>query len=428
MDQQTIRGQSRAIVAGISGNVMEWYDFSVYGYFAAIIGRNFFPTGDRTTSLIAAFGVFAAGFFMRPLGSILFGYIGDKKGRKLALTISVGMMAVPTFLIGVLPTYQQIGLWASLSLVLVRLLQGLSVGGEFTTSAIFLVEGSAAGRRGFLGSFAPLGASAGTLLGSAIGAAVTTLLGQSSIESWGWRIPFLIGIFVGVVGLYIRSGLVEDRLARPRTKSPVREAFQTEWRTILRLIGLNAAFAVSFYMGFVYVTTYIRQVDHIAQSTALDINTVAMLVTLVLIPLIGILSDCIGRKPILLVATGGLFVLAWPLFWMLHHPEIALVLAAQIGFAVLVACFGGTVPTAMVELVPDRVRCTVLSVGYNTGMAFLGGVTPVVAVYTIQRSQYDLSPAFLLMAAAAVSFVVIAGLRETYKLVLSSPATVADAA
>ena len=428
MDHQTIRGQSRAIVAGIAGNVMEWYDFSVYGYFAAIIGRNFFPTGDRTTSLIAAFGVFAAGFFMRPLGSILFGYIGDKKGRKLALTISVGMMAVPTFLIGVLPTYQQIGLWASLSLVLLRLLQGLSVGGEFTTSAIFLVEGSAAGRRGFLGSFAPLGASAGTLLGSAIGAAVTTLLGQSSIESWGWRVPFLIGILVGVVGLYIRSGLVEDRLPQPKTKSPVREAFQTEWRTILRLIGLNAAFAVSFYMGFVYVTTYIRQVDHIAQSTALDINTIAMLVTLALIPLIGVLSDRIGRKPILLVATGGLFVLAWPLFWMLHHPEIAVVLSAQIGFAVLVACFGGTVPTAMVELVPDRVRCTVLSVGYNTGMAFLGGVTPLVAVYTIQRSQYDLSPAFLLMAAAAVSFVVIAGLRETYKLVLSSPATVADAA
>ena len=190
MDQQTVRGQSRAIVAGAAGNVMEWYDFSIYGYFAAIIGRNFFPTGDRTTSLIAAFGVFAAGFFMRPLGSILFGYIGDKKGRKLALTISVGMMAVPTFLIGVLPTYQQIGLWASLSLVLLRLLQGLSVGGEFTTSAIFLVEGSAARRRGFLGSFAPLGASAGTLLGSAIGAAVTTLLGQASIDSWGWRVPF----------------------------------------------------------------------------------------------------------------------------------------------------------------------------------------------------------------------------------------------
>ena len=312
--------------------------------------------------------------------------------------------------------------------MLLRLLQGLSVGGEFTTSAIFLVEGSAAGRRGFLGSFAPLGASAGTLLGSAIGAAVTTLLGQSSIESWGWRVPFLIGIFVGVVGLYIRSGLVEDRLARPKTKSPVREAFQTEWRTILRLIGLNAAFAVSFYMGFVYVTTYIRQVDHIAQSTALDINTVAMLVTLVLISRARRIVGPHWPQAYIAAATGGLFVLAWPLFWMLHHPEISLVLPAQIGFAVLVACFGGTVPTAMVELVPDRVRCTALSVGYNTAMAVLGGMTPMVAVYTIHRSQYDLSPAFLLMAAAAVSFVVVVGLRETYKLTLSSPAAVADAA
>jgi MHS family proline/betaine transporter-like MFS transporter len=428
MDQHGLRGQRRAVLAGVAGNVMEWYDFSVYGYFAAIIGNHFFPTGDRTSSLIAAFGVFAAGFFMRPLGSILFGYIGDKKGRKLALTISVGMMAVPTFLIGVLPTYQQIGSWAALLLVLLRLLQGLSVGGEFTTSAIFLVEGSAARRRGFLGSFAPLGASAGTLLGSAIGAAVTTVLGQSSIESWGWRVPFLIGILVGVVGLYIRSGLVEDRLAQPNAKSPVREAFQTEWRTILRLIGLNAAFAVSFYMGFVYVTTYIRQVDNMAQSTALDINTVAMPVTLVLIPVLGALSDRVGRKPILIAATGGLFILAWPLFWMLHHPEISLVLPAQIGFAVLVACFGGTVPTAMVEMVPDHVRCTALSVGYNTAMAVLGGMTPMVAVYTIHRSQYDLSPAFLLMAAAAVSFVVVVGVRETYKLTLSSPAAVADAA
>jgi MHS family proline/betaine transporter-like MFS transporter len=153
-----------------------------------------------------------------------------------------------------------------------------------------------------------------------------------------------------------------------------------------------------------------------------------VLVSLVLIPLIGALSDRIGRKPILLAATGGLFVLAWPLFWMLHHPEIALVLPAQIGFAVLVACFGGTVPAAMVELVPDRVRCTALSVGYNTGMAFLGGLSPLVAVYTIKRSQYDLSPAFLLMVAAAISFVVVVGLRETYKLALSSPTAVADAA
>jgi len=149
MDQQIVRGQSRAIVAGIAGNVMEWYDFSIYGYFAAIIGRNFFPTGDRTTSLIAVFGVFAAGFFMRPLGSILFGYIGDKKGRKLALTISVGMMAIPTFLIGVLPTYQQIGLWASLSLVLLRLLQGFRLAANLRHRPSFSSKARLPGVAGF---------------------------------------------------------------------------------------------------------------------------------------------------------------------------------------------------------------------------------------------------------------------------------------
>lgn len=242
------------------------------------------------------------------------------------------------------------------------------------------------------------------------------------MESWGWRIPFLVGIGVGLVGFYIRRGLDENRLARPTKVSPVREAFRTEWSTMLRLIGLNTAFAVGFYMCFVYVTTYLRQIEHFTQSTALDINTIAMLATLVLIPPLGALSDRIGRKPILIAATAGMFVLAWPLFWMLHHPGASLALSAQIGFAVLVACFGGTIPATMVELVPDRVRCTVLSFGYNTGMAILGGLTPVVAVYTIKRSQYDLSPAFLLMCAAAVSFLVVLRLRETYRVPITAPA------
>src|SRR5215467_5530573 len=175
-------------------------------------------------------------------------------------------------------------------------------------------------------------------------------------------------------------------------------------------------------MSFVYVTTYLRQIDHIAQSTALDINTISMAVLLLLLAPVGALSDRCGRKPVLLVATGGMLLMAWPLFWMLHHKAPFVILLGQIGFAVLVACFWGTIPATMVELVPYRVRCTVLSVGYNTGMAVLGGLTPMIAVYTIKRSQYDLSPAFLLMAAALVSFILVIRLRETYRLPLSSPA------
>jgi MHS family proline/betaine transporter-like MFS transporter len=199
--------ERRAIIAGVAGNVMEWYDFSVYGYFAANIGRHFFPAQDTVSSLIAAFGVFAAGFLMRPLGGLLFGYIGDKMGRKMALTTSVALMAIPTFLIGALPTFQQIGVTASVLLVLMRLFQGLSVGGEYTISAVFLVEHSAAGHRGFFGSFAEVGACTGILLGSAFSGLVTTVLDRAMVDSWGWRIPFLIGVTVGIVGLYIRRYL-----------------------------------------------------------------------------------------------------------------------------------------------------------------------------------------------------------------------------
>jgi MHS family proline/betaine transporter-like MFS transporter len=189
---------------------------------------------------------------MRPLGSLLFGHIGDKMGRKTALTISVALMAIPTFLIGARPTYQQIGLTASVLLVLMRLLQGLSVGGEYTISAIFLVEHSAPGQRGFFGSFAEIGACSGILLASAVSGLVTTVLDPAMVDSWGWRIPFLIGVTVGIVGLYIRRHLVEETAAQrhqPRAVSPTREAL-TEWPTILRLIGLGSVGAVGFYMSF----------------------------------------------------------------------------------------------------------------------------------------------------------------------------------
>jgi len=377
--------QQRAILAGIAGNVMEWCDFTVYGYFAAVIGRQFFPAEDPVSSLLAAFGVFAAGFLMRPFGSLVFGHIGDKMGRKVALTASVILMAVP-----------QVGVTAAALLVLLRLVQGLSVGGEYTTSAIFLVEGSGPGRRGFLGSFGPFGACGGVLLGSAVGAVVTTVLDSASVDSWGWRLPFILGISVGLCGLYIRRQLIEDAKPQRRTPpvtSPVLEAFRTEWRTIVRLIGLNAAYAVGFYLCFVYITTYLRQTDHVSASKALDINTIAIAVLLLLIPLAGVLSDRLGRKPVMLAATGGLFVLAWPLFWMMHHPDTSVILLGQLSFAVLVAGFAGVSPAAMVELVPDRLRCTVLSVGYNLGFGILGGLTPMVAVYTITRSHDDLSPA-----------------------------------
>jgi MHS family proline/betaine transporter-like MFS transporter len=418
MNQAQAAERRRAIIAGVAGNVMEWYDFTVYGYFAAVIGRQFFPSDDPLSSLLAAFGVFAAGFLMRPFGSLVFGHIGDKHGRRVALVLSVALMAVPTVLMGLLPTYQQIGIAASVALVALRMIQGLSVGGECGTSIIFLVEQAGIGERGAVGSWASFGSCGGILLGSAVGALITTMLDHGAVEAWGWRLPFLFGIVVGACGLYIRRRLGADApmAAGPRPqRSPVKEALLTEWRSILTLVGLNAGSAIGFYLCFVYVTTYLRQTDHLAASKALDINTIAIVVLLALIPPAGRLSDRIGRKPVLLGATIGLFVLAWPMFWLMHHPDVRLILVGQVSFAVLVALFTGTMPSAMAELAPPHLRCTVLSLGMNLGFGVLGGLTPLVAVYAIKRSHNDLSPAFVLMAAAAVSFGVLASLRETYR-------------
>jgi len=416
MNGDSERTLRRLIVAGIAGNVMEWYDFAVYGYFAQTIGQHFFPSKDPVASLIASFGVFAAGFLMRPVGGLVFGHIGDRIGRKAALTLSVIAMAVPTFLIGLLPDYSQIGVVASVLIVVLRLVQGLSVGGEYTTSVVFLVEGAAPDRRGLAGSWSVFGAVAGILLGSAVGALLTSVLSPDAVYAWGWRIPFLVGLAVGLSGLYIRRRTPEVQAQsageKPAT-SPVIEAFRTEWRAMLRVAGFNVLNAVGFYMIFVYVVTYLKQIVHVQAAQALDINTINMVILLLLIPAAGALSDRVGRKPLLIVSALGTLILAWPLFWMMHHPHFVVILLGQMGFAVLIGLFFGACPATMVEVFPARVRCSALSVGYNLCLGVLGGTTPLVVTYLIARSHDDLSPAFYLMAAATLSLAVILSLRET---------------
>ena len=207
------RAHRRVLAAGIGGNVMEWYDFAVYGYFARTIGRLYFPTESQTASLLAAFGVFAVGFLMRPLGAVIFGHIGDRVGRGPALLLSVIAMAVPTFAIGLLPTYAEIGAAASLLMLLCRILQGLAVGGEFTGSAVFLAETAEPGKRGQAAAWATFGAVAGILLGSAVGAAVMNALPLEQVVAWGWRVPFLFGVLVGGVGFLIRRRMPFDKPA-----------------------------------------------------------------------------------------------------------------------------------------------------------------------------------------------------------------------
>jgi MHS family proline/betaine transporter-like MFS transporter len=411
--------RTRVIVAGIAGNVMEWYDFAVYGYFAMAIGQHFFPSDDPATSLIASFGAFAAGFLMRPVGSLFFGHVGDKFGRKRALTISVMMMALPTFIIGVLPGHDQIGVAAAVLMVAMRMLQGASVGGEYTTSIAFLAEHSPPARRGFFTSWSIWGAVAGILLGSAVGALFSALLTEQEIMDWGWRLPFLGGILIGVVGFYIRRHVMEEEVVSERPSSPVKESFRLHWRDLLRIAGMSLVGAVAFYMIFIYVASWLQSVVHVSKSRALDINTLNMALMLVIIPIAAIISDRIGRKPVLIVSISGLVLLSYPFFWLMHHDSDVMITLGQMGFTVLAGTLMGVFPAALVEMAPARVRITVMSVGYNLTLGLFGGTAPMLSTWLVETTHRDLSPALYLSAAALVSLVVALSLREGAGLSLS---------
>ncbi len=395
----------RGVIAGVVGNMLEWYDFALFGFFAQQIGAHFFPANDPTASLLAAFGTFAAGFVMRPVGGALFGWVGDRFGRKQALIWSVLAMAFPSFFIGVLPGAATLGLAAPILLLLFRLLQGLAVGGEYMASAVFLVEGAAPGRRGWMGSWGPLGASAGTLLGSAAGAIVNATMSPAAVMAYGWRIPFIIGLGVGLGGLAIRRHYVERVPHQPPAKSPLGEAFRAHWRTMLHLVLLVAGISVGFYTTFVYAATWLEQVAGVPARTALGINTVAMALSIVVIPAAGLLSDRVGRRPVLLVSAAALALLAYPLMALMARGQPGGVLAGELGLALLVAVNGGVLPATMAELAPWRVRCTVLSVAYNVGMALLGGTTPLVAAWLVSRTGVTLAPAMYPAGAATLTFI-----------------------
>lgn len=398
---ETVR---RGILAGVVGNMLEWYDFALFGFFAPQIGAHFFPSGDPTASTLAAFGTFAAGFIMRPVGGALFGWIGDRFGRKQALIGSVLAMAFPSFLVALLPDVARIGVLATILLILFRLIQGVAVGGEYMASAVFLVEGAKPGRRGWMGSWGPFGASAGTLLGSAAGAVINLALPSEAVFAWGWRIPFALGILVALGGLWIRSHYVEQKPQQEASKSPVREMFTSHWRAVVHLIFLTAGVGVAFYMTFVYSATWLQQVVKIPGAEALGINTSAMGVLLITSPLAGIASDRYGRRIMLMLGAGGLVVFAIPLMWLMAQGTAWSILAGQGGLAFLLALFAGGLPAAMAELAPWRVRCTVLSVGYNVGIALLGGTTPLVATWLVSRTGVTLSPAIYLSVACGLAF------------------------
>jgi MFS transporter, MHS family, proline/betaine transporter len=407
--------RKRTLAAGMIGNTLEWYDFAVYGYFASQIGQQFFPNEDHVAQLLSAFGVFGLGYVVRPLGGALVGHIGDHLGRRTALSFSIAAMAIPTFLMGLLPGYATLGLWAPVALTFLRIVQGLSVGGEYTGSMVFLVEHAPPGRRGVAGALAACGATAGLLLGSAIGAAFAASMSATDLAAWGWRVPFLLGVLIGVAGYFLRRNVPETAPAERPRRSPIVETLQNQWRAVAGLAGVSVFKAVGFYVSFVYLVSWLQDADGVPPARALEINSLSMVLMLPVLIAAGYASDRFGRKPLLILACGLGIVAAVPLFWLLDQPSALLAQLGQLGLVVLVGIYAGVLPTILVEAAPAHVRCTAVSIGYSICSAFISGWTPLVAAWLVARTGDEIAPAFLIMAAAAVSLGSILLFRETYR-------------
>jgi MHS family proline/betaine transporter-like MFS transporter len=405
----------RTIAAGMIGHVLEWYDFAIYGYFAAQIGHAFFPHEDRVAQLLSAFGVFAVGFLVRPIGGVLVGHIGDRYGRRAALVFSVTAMAISTFLIGLLPGYERLGVLAPLALTALRMVQGLSVGGECATSMLFLVEHAPPDRRGLMGALAAAAVTAGILLGSAIGAAFAAGLSETALASWGWRLPFLLGLVVGFGGYLLRRHVTEAAPAARRRRAPIVETLRDHWGIVLRFAGLVTFNAVGFFVSFVYLVSWLQNADGIPPSRALEVNTLSLAILIVVVIAAGILSDRVGRKALLALACVLGFVGAIPLFSLMNHPSASLAVLGQLGFVLIIGLYGGVMPVTIVEAAPVSVRCTTIALGYNVSFGIIGGLSPLVAAWLVNRTGDEIAPAFLIMAAAAVTLATIMRFRETYR-------------
>jgi MFS transporter, MHS family, proline/betaine transporter len=410
------RSRLRLVAAGTIGNVLEWYDFAIYGYFAISIGLNFFPQADPVAQVLAAFGVFAVGYIVRPLGGAFIGTIADRYGRRTALIFSVTAMAVPTFLVGVLPGYETLGIMAPVLLTLLRMIQGLSVGGESATAYSFLIEQAPTHRRGLAAAVTASSSQLGMLLGSGSGALLASILTPDSLHAWGWRIPFLCGLFVGAAGYLLRRH-VQDTAKRPPVgiRSPLLEALGAYKRLLLWLTCLAAFSAVGFYLMFLYVVSWLQLVDGVPPERALSINTASMVVMIVVMLAAGWLSDKVGPKPLLLAAVTLGFLAAVPLLWLMHHSDPALILVGQMGFVLVLGPAVGVQSALMVSATPPAIRCTAMAIGLNLSYGLMGGLSPLAATWLVHRTGMDLTPALMIMAAAAVTFAALLTFKEGRK-------------
>ena len=400
--------RTRQIIAAVVGNALEWYDFVVYGFMTVIISRLFFPSDSDYGSLLIAMATFGVGFFMRPVGGLLIGIYADRRGRKAAMQLIILLMTVAIAMIAFSPPYSAIGAAAPVIIVLARLLQGAATGGEFASATAFLIESSPAHRRGFFGSLQMVGQSVAALGGAAAGMLVTQGLTPEQVDSWGWRLPFIFGLLIGPVGWWMCRHLDEtEAFVEASHDDAQRVGFgallREHSREVLVSFGLVLSSTIMFYVVLIYMPTYAKTQLNIPLNDAFTAQVAGLLCLTVLVPLFGALSDRIGRRPVLLLASFLYLVLPYPLMgWVLAEPTISRLAVMQVVLCSAIAVGFGAISTALAEQFPVRQRSTGLALSYNVAVMLFGGFAQLIVTWLIAVTGSPLAPSYYVMFGALV--------------------------